>query len=477
MSKRYTYEEVKKIFKNVDYTLLSDTYINNMQKLEFRCDKGHVTYIKLSKLLLGQRCNICDKELKSKSRIVYTQEDVVNYLNTKKYKLLTNYTRVHDKIKVECDNGHIYDTTFSNVRIYGCRKCFFDKLAKTRKKDIELIRNTFMNNKYTLQTNEYENEYTRLTYICNNNHTNETNWKKFQTGCRCPDCNGSYSKAEKEVLECIKSSYNGEVLENNRTILNGLELDIYIPEYKMAIEYCGLYWHTDDRIDKAQHRKKLDLCKSKGIRLITIFEDEWLNKKDIVKSKIMNALNKSNNTIYARKCILKAISSKESNEFYSENHLQEKTRGKVHIGLFYEDELVMAATLGSLSRNHVASNSLELKRLATKNEYNIVGGASKLFKYLRNWAKDNNYNYIRSYCDLRWGTGGVYDKLGFQYIGESKYTPHYILNRVRYRNQSLRKTLEEKLTNKTEIELRTEQGYKRIWDCGHQTWDYNLQIV
>jgi hypothetical protein len=117
---------------------------------------------------------------------------------------------------------------------------------------------------------------------------------------------------------------------------------------------------------------------------------------------------------------------------------------------------------------------LELKRLAALSDTIVVGGAQKLLSNSVLCLK--GFSYIKSYCDMRWALPfkSVYDVLGFKLIRESKYTPHYIKKQKRYRNQSLRKTPEERLTGKTEWELRKEQGYDRIWDCGHRT--YLLEI-
>jgi hypothetical protein len=133
----------------------------------------------------------------------------------------------------------------------------------------------------------------------------------------------------------------------------------------------------------------------------------------------------------------------------------------------------MCATLGSLSRNNDKS-VLELKRLSSIKNTVVVGGASKIFKHCILYAKENKYLIIRSYCDMRWGIGNVYKKLNFVLKKETKYTPHYIKGLKRYRNQSLRKTLEERKLNITEKELRKSQGYNIIYDCGHQTWDYDI---
>ena len=106
------------------------------------------------------------------------------------------------------------------------------------------------------------------------------------------------SKGEKEVLEFVKSIYSGTIIENDRTQMtpndeNGWienhELDIWLPDIKVAIEFNGTYWHSIPNIVESDKFKKIQ-CESKGIRLLTISESDWDNEPDICKSKIIDFL-------------------------------------------------------------------------------------------------------------------------------------------------------------------------------------------
>jgi hypothetical protein len=344
--------------------------------------------------------------------------------------------------------------------------------GKNKRIEISTLKTYFNKEGYVALINKYENAFTKFDVICNNGHNFKTTWNDFQQGKRCPKCSRNVSNGENELYEKLYEVFKDIKIErNNRNIISPKELDIYIPEYKLAIEYCGLYWHSEDVLNvkysngRRYHREKMEKCKSKGIQLITIFEDEWKLKSDIIISLISRALNKSNK-IHARKCKISELTPSQANEFYAKNHLQGATHGKLHVGLFYKDELVKAMSFGSPSRN--INGIIELKRDCTKIGCTVTGGFSKILKYFCNIYKLP----IRSYVDLRYFNGITYDKLGFKYLGESKYTPHYVKSGIRYRNQSLQKTEAERKTNKTEYELRKEQGYSRIWDCGHQVWEY-----
>jgi hypothetical protein len=298
-------------------------------------------------------------------------------------------------------------------------------------------------------------------------------WNDFQQGHRCPKCNIIHSLSELEIMERY-SALNP--IQKSRVIIKPKELDVYFPEQKVAIEYCGLYWHSDaqGRIKPNYHRLKMDACNALGIRLLTVFDDEWKEHKDICISRINASLGIVQNKIFARKCLAKQISNKEAYEFLKRTHLQGAGKCKVAYGLFHEDKLVQVMTFGSPTRAHTAKGKrvLEMKRLAGELNTIVVGGAGKLFKMGLQYAKSERYETIKSYCDLRWGTGNLYQKLGFTKTHETKYTPHYTDAFKRFRNQSLAQNKSK--TGKTENEVVLQKRLYKIYDCGHQTWIFKV---
>jgi len=336
-----------------------------------------------------------------------------------------------------------------------------------------------------LDTHGYINHHNgKILLQCPEGHEWETTFHNFKD-CenRCAICyqqNNYVSKPELKIRELFENKFPEiEVLYNDRSQIGPKELDLFIPEYSLAIEVCGLYWHSDtaNGVHRRYHYDKMMACEEKGIRLITIFEDELNNKFELVCSRIKQAIGKVNVRVYARKCELKEVPSKVAKSFFNDNHIQGACPAKNTLGLYYCDELVAAMSVGGVTRNHAnLGKTLELKRFCSIKGTAVVGGASKLFKYVINYAADNNYDNIKSYCDMRYANifKPVYELLGFELFKFTKYTPHYFKSGVRYRNMSLRKTPEERLTGKTELELRLAQGYNRIWDCGHRTYLYSL---
>lgn len=291
---------------------------------------------------------------------------------------------------------------------------------------------------------------------------------------KCVPINSGDSFFEKEVFLFIKSLYNGKVIENDRTILNPKELDIYIPDLKIGIEFNGLYWHSSEFVDKNYHLNKTKMCEKKGIEVIHVFEDEWIYKKDIVKSIIKTRLNINQNFIYGRKCSIKEIDSITYKNFCEKNHIQGGVNSLIKIGLFYEGELVsimsfghLRKSLGSLKEN----GTYEMLRFCSKLNTSVIGGGSKLFKF---FIKKYNPNKIISFSDKRYFTGNLYERLNFKLEKETSPNYFYITdnfkreNRFKYRKDVLVKDGYD--PNKTEFQIMNERGIYRIWDCGNKKW-------
>ena len=357
----------------------------------------------------------------------------------------------------------------------------------TEKLTYAFVKQFIEKNKYSLLSKEYINTHTKLDLLCPKGHFWSTSFHNFKDcGNECPTCvyKRIKSKPEEEIYDFVCSIISSEnVLDNIRSIIPPYELDIYVPSKNLAIEYCGLYWHSEisGGKDRRYHYNKMKLCNDLGIRLITIFEDEYRDRPLAVKSRIQNALGIGLNRIYARKCDIREISYLVSSVFLAENHLQGKSGARKRWGLFYEEELVSVMSVGTPSRNHTGklkgspeAKVLELKRFCSKTSTNVVGGVSKLFKRVVKYAEQNKYTHIKSYCDLRYANNfkSVYEILGMEILTKTKYTPYYIKDGNRFRNQGLRKTKKEKMTDLSEWEMRKSQGYDRLWDVGHITYIY-----
>ena len=301
---------------------------------------------------------------------------------------------------------------------------------------------------------------------------------------RCIKCFPLFqSESQKQITEYIKSIINDKIIENDKSVLNDHELDIFIPSYNLAIEFNGLYWHSEIGGKKYRfyHVNKTRKCKNAGIKLIHIFEDEWINKKEIVKSRIQHFLKQSKEKIFARKCTIQQISSKEINEFLQKYHLQGKSNSSIRLGAFYKQSLIAVMSLGvlrlSLGNNNRNNDEYEIYRFCT-NGKSVVGIASKL---LNHFIKQYSPKKIITYADKRWSDDkSFYSKLGFKLVGETLPGYWYIhknnysnrIHRFNFSKHTLRKKLnvyDEKLTEWENMQL---NGYDRIWDCGNLKYEW-----
>lgn len=376
-----------------------------------------------------------------------------------------------------------------------CPKCANEKRAThlTPKRDISVFREKFKlwdsNNEYDLISTEYINNKTKLQFRHKKCGTVfEMRPNDFQQGYRCPECAKLKSGPEIDIKNFIAEHYCGEILTNYRNLIPLLEIDVYIPEKNVAIEFDGLYWHQERRVGKKYHYDKTKKCLDKGVRLLHIFEDEWRDQQDIVKSKILNILGISNTEkIFARKCECVDLTKnkdrvKEIRDFLDKNHIQGYCTSTYQIGLLYNNKLVAIGCFNNLRSSMNKSgnnNSYDMIRYASGIDLNVVGGCGKIIEFFR---KKYNCNFLKTLADLRWcsSTTNLYTHLGFKI--ENYVEPRYFyvnkdeqnlvrLPRFTFRKERIKTKFpniyDEKLT---EFQIMDRTNYFRVWDAGKITY-------
>ena len=273
------------------------------------------------------------------------------------------------------------------------------------------------------------------------------------------------SFVEKEVVTYIKSIYKEEIIENDRSIIAPKELDIYIPEKSFAVEFDGLYWHSEAQgKGSTYHLTKTKMCMSKGIRLLHIYENEWRDKQDICKSMIASALGVYERKEYARKCEVREVKDRKTViDFFDQNHIQ----GAVHkfslcLGLYKDDELLQAVVFGT---QHFGRNGdMELYRMVTLRNTQVLGGFSKLMQHCP-------YDTVVSYVALR-----MFDAKGYlagNWKIEHTAQPSFcitdginVYSRHLFKKDRCLKLFDNVTEDMTEREMQMRNGYYRLWDCG-----------
>lgn len=276
--------------------------------------------------------------------------------------------------------------------------------------------------------------------------------------------NCGFSNIEKEIAEWLEQYI--EIVKNDRTVLNGKELDIYVPSKKVAIEFDGLWWHCSQFRDKQYHYWKFDECRKQSIRLIHIFEDEWRDKQEIVKSLILSAIGIYEKKYFARKCTVKEIEKSLAKEFLEANHINGYVNCSKAYGLFNGTELLQVITIG-LNR-FTKEKKLELLRMATKLNTQVVGGFSKLLK-------DAGITEIESYVDNRLFNASGYISSGWTVLEETPISYYYTDFKSRFNRMKFQKAkLPQVAENDTEEMRANALGYFRIYDCGTTKLKYTI---
>lgn len=303
----------------------------------------------------------------------------------------------------------------------------------------------------------------------------------------CHKCyaNISQSSHELEIKDIISTMYDGKCIENSRSIIPPLELDLYYPEKNIAIEFNGNYWHDENHKPKDYHFNKFKLCKDKNIRLVSIYESDWYNKHDNIINLLKNIFIE-NKIIYARNCTISKLDYKTKSDFINEYHFYgDSNQGTISYGLYYNNELVSVMSFGKLrgqNKLHNHKDHYELVRFVTKDSMRIIGGASKLFK---KFISEYQPVYIICYSDNDFFTGETYNKLGFklkslcksidyQWVKGTKALSRYecMKNKLlekypKYRNINITGSIEDYIMH--------DLGYNKLYRCGNSIWEYKQE--
>ena len=329
-------------------------------------------------------------------------------------------------------------------------------------------------NKYDYSKVDYVNAKEKVCIICKEHGEFWQSPTHHLNTCGCPKCNHSISKDEQVIYEYVCKLVGREnVIQGDREVLNGKELDIYVPSLHVAIEFNGLYWHNSKIVGKNYHRDKLEECKDKGIKLLQVFEDEYKEKPTIVFNKIAHILKCQQNLprIMGRKCEIKEIERDVAKEFLTTYHIQGFSPSTVYLGAFYREDLIGVMTF---KRELNGSTKWELTRFASNYGVICQGLGGKLFKH---FVKEYNPSEIKSFADRRWTVdeeNNIYVQLGFTFEKYTNVEYRYYnpsaegctrIHKFNCRIHILNRRFGLPLTM-TEREMTEALGYQRIYDCG-----------
>jgi len=460
MKKQYATIKIKHKDKPLYNAIIETTnYLPDEAKFNER------TYHILNNLFTPPNCKYCGKELSfnkkaSEYRIYCSTQCSNKDPDSKKKKIKTTLERygvdnvlklknVREKRKLKqkkkiktivkkCDDEHIIQIKKEPIHPDICVVC-----PKEVKKKIKNFNLENYNSEFNIQPEKNKNQFKYEIFLLN-----------------------YLRKILPAEIDIHKNTR--EIIKNPNTNIS-MELDFYIPEKNTAIEFNGLYWHSEKFKDKKYHIDKLNACKKKGIKLIQIFEDELFLKPEIVKNRIKNLLGvNTQKRVFARKCEIREIEPKVKNIFLEAFHVQGKDSSTVKLGAFYNNDLVSVMTFskGNISKGEKTRTGVyELNRFCSNYNYHVIGIAGKLLKHFQ---RNYEWEKIYSYADLRWSEGHLYETLGFDLESQTQINYWYIRQNEmkRIHRFSLRKRPDEQ-KDVTERELRLKEGFIRIYDCGN----------
>ena len=457
----------------VKYNYSKVEYINSQTKVCIICPEHGEFFMLPINHINGQGCPKCagkcmDTELFiSKSREVHGNKydySKVEYIDSK------------TKVCIICpEHGEFWQAPAKHLYGRGCPKC-----ANKKRKDAQTITySDFLNkvkkvhnNKYYYPiNNDFDNMHSKIKVICPKHGEFMQLAYDHLAGHGCPKCAILESNAEREIYEYICSLVGSDnVIKKDRKILNGKEIDIFIPNLNIGFEYNGLKWHSEEfNKDSEYHLSKTEKCVEKGIKLIQIFEDEYQYHKEIVLEKIKYILEKTENKskIYARNCTIVEVNNETAKRFLERNHIQGYGKSSICLSAMYNGKIIAVMTFKSFK-----NNEWELTRFATDYDYICCGVGSKLFKYFVNMY---NPSLVKSFADRRWtlSEDNLYTKMGFELDGILKPDYRYVytqnpierIHKFNFRKNTLHKKYGLSL-DMTESKMAKEIGYSKIWDCG-----------
>ena len=313
----------------------------------------------------------------------------------------------------------------------------------------------------------------RVWWVCDKDHEWEAPIHgRARNNLGCAQCYAKtfVSKGEQDIADFIVS-LGLDIVQSDRKTLKRKELDIVVPERKVAIEFNGVFWHSEPAgKDKDYHRDKWLAAKEVGIQLIQVWEDEWDRNPEQIKRMLAHKLGFSTGKrVFARKTVVREISKAEAEVFLNENHVQGYAAGSYYLALFEKSDIKIPIALLVLRKEN--ANDLNIIRYATN--ANVVGGFTKLLKYAEKTYSPDMFITFSDHCV---SDGGLYANNGF--VADKELAPdyRYVVNGERKHKFGYRlKRFKDDpalqwFDGLTERELADVNGIARIWDAGKTRW-------
>ena len=459
---------------------IKDQILKRTEFLDSDCTFGERVYVIKHNISSPVICSnaVCNKHVKYVPKTGYNRfcslKCSANSVSVREKTSSTNLTRYGSECSL--NNEQVLKKAVSTrVKKYGVPHVLQNPVIKTKQQKTMMEKYgvpnyNYINKQIPIELTDYDwlkNQHhdlgKSLTQIARDLNVDPTTVSRYASDVNLHIKHTFSSTGQTELTEWLRQNRDLMIFENDRTLIPPYEIDIYVPESKLAIEYCGLFWHSDihNRINRNYHKNKYTLCADKEVKLLTIFEDEWKFTKDIVKRTILHKLRMDTDRVHARKCEIRSVTNQTRRVFLEEHHIQGDGRGSVNLGLFFNDTIVAVMTFIRQS-----SGVFTLNRFATS--VGVVGGFSKLLKH---FCKTFDWNKIETFADLRWSSGELYSNQGFTIDNVLPPEYRYVVgdrrvHKFNFRRRHLDKRLKDFDPSLSEQQNCINNGLGRVWDCG-----------
>ena len=399
---------------------------------------------------------------------------------------LVRYTNSATSVKIICPTHGVFEQSpAAHLRGQGCPSCAKCKSTKSRRTNFQefVDKAQKVHGKYEYIKSSYVGTKEYLTIKCPEHGTFRQRGHNHLAGTGCPVCGTvstmknrvitvqSTSKIERAVAKWLRSM---APVETKHILNDGKEIDILLPKQKVGVEINGLYWHS--KKNASYHQSKTLLAAAEGIQLFHMWEHWLYSKAPIVKSMLRVRLGFAKVRVFARQTTVRLLHKSEEKEFFESTHIQGYIPSNISYGLFLDEALVMGMSFGKPRFNKQAD--WEIIRMSSKLNHIVVGGAAKLFAA---FVREQHPDMVITYADLDYGTGKVYQAIGFDFSHYAK--PNYFwtkktvaLPRYQTQKHKLSKLLGDKFSaNLSERENMENAGYRKIFNSGNAvyTWRKN----
>lgn len=475
----YNYNELNAANKTDNpMTFFEGLKDSRIDKVKLTCEEHGEYNVNISTILQGKgkciKCNGHSRLLAQEDAYKHIYEKYGDYIT-----VLTPYIKSDIPMKFKCINGHTFDRDYNTVMFSKlrtpCPHCTKIQKSKERTKTldkyIEDAIRVYGENKYDFSDSVYISSNKPITIKCNEcgrHFTIEAN--SFLQGHGCPYHNCNSSLMEKDLANLIKE-YCYETLTNTRSVLdNNKEIDIYVPSLKIAFEFDGLYWHSEINKENNYHLNKTRDCEKRGIKLYHIFEDEWVNKKEIVISMINSIFGINQTEINGDSCQIIKIDFGKSNEFLCSNHIQGSCDGNINYALTQNNNIISV-----MSFKKCSSGEYELLRFCSKINTNVINSENILFNAFINEYQPNKVTFT---SDRRLYQDEFVTKLNFHLMRKTAPSYWYVIgNERKHKSMITKEQLIKKYNcpkNMSKADFLKSKKWYKIYDCGSIIYSWEI---